>query len=326
MPLWQAVKQTYTKIFQASWKRLISYKIARQALWTTAITILVYIVVIASAAIAIYNHHTTNKVTRFIERLFPYPAAIVDGTVIPLSRYRIEIDTRNHYVSEHNLPTTSEETSKFVINQLIDRTLYAHAITKNGIKLDENDLTNKLQDIYNQVGGQEKLSQFLTQQYGSSASLDLFKTWMRDAATESAVQNQLLVKVTVRHILIATPENATQDQIDAAKTKAQDIKNSITDPSQFGEVAKNKSEDVASRDKGGDFGTTNRGDDAPVLSKDFEDAIFSLPVGKISDPIRSPFGWHIVIVDKRDGTIDLSKKAYTQQLIDQGHVHKMIGL
>jgi parvulin-like peptidyl-prolyl isomerase len=324
-PLWQAVKRTYTALIQATWKKAWGYQSFRRALLIALVAIVAYVVLISGSALAIYKYKTNNTFTRFTEKLFPYPAALVGGSSIPLNRYRTEVSTRTHYASTHNLSTTPAETSQFVIGQLIDRQLYQQALVNNAIKLDEQSLDDKLQEIYDQVGGKEKLSQFLDQQYGPSASLDLFQTWMREAATESAVQNQLLKRATVRHILVAVPENSTEDQVSAAKAKAQEIRASITDVSQFGEIARNRSEDVASRDKGGEFGTTNHGDTAPVLSKDFEDAIFNLPLGQISDPIRTPFGWHIVVVDKREGTIDLSKKAYTEQLRERGNVHIFIG-
>jgi len=325
IPLWQAVKQTYSKLIANQWRALMRYKIIRHALIATGVFIVLYALLISSTAVAIYHYKKDTKFTQAVERLFPYPAAIVNGTVIPLSRYRTEVSARTYYTATQKLTATPQETDSFVINQLEDRELYRQALMNNNITLSDTDLQNKLQDIYTQVGGQDKLITFLHQQYGPDVTLDLFKTWLREAAVESAVQNQLLTRVTLKHILIAVPANATPDQVEAARQNALAIKATITSPDLFASVAREKSEDIASRDNGGEFGTTNRGDDTPILSADFENAIFTLPINVVSDPIRSPYGWHLVLVESRAGTIDMSKKAFTASLFADGHVHTFIG-
>jgi|GEM_PF-4635512 len=325
IPLWQAVKRTYSVIFHDRWRQLTRYRYIRRGLWICLGLIVTYILFVSGTAIAIYHYKKDNKFTHAIERIFPYPAAVVNGTVIPLSRYRIEVSARTNFSATNHLTTTPQETDSFAINQLEERTLYQQALTAHHIALDETDFQNKLQDIYIQVGGEQKFSAFLSQQYGSGVTLDLFQTWLREAAVESAVQDQLLTRVTLKHILVSVPSDATADQVEAARQKAITIKNTITDPSLFGSIARENSDDIATRDNGGEFGTTNRGDDTPILSADFENAIFSLPVGKISDPIRTPYGWDIVDVESRVGTIDMSKKAYTASLFAAGKVHTFIG-
>lgn len=70
----------------------------------------------------------------------------------------------------------------------------------------------------------------------------------------------------------------------------------------FAKVAKEVSECPSSK-VGGDLGEVKRGQ----TSKEFERAAFSLPVGKISDPVRTPFGYHLILVTNRsyqDGFAD----------------------
>jgi peptidyl-prolyl cis-trans isomerase SurA len=59
----------------------------------------------------------------------------------------------------------------------------------------------------------------------------------------------------------------------------------------------------ASASKGGDLGWVLPGDTVP----EFERAMNNLKPGEISDPVRTPFGWHLIQVIER-GTKDVSKE------------------
>jgi len=61
-------------------------------------------------------------------------------------------------------------------------------------------------------------------------------------------------------------------------------------------VAAETSEDPSSANSGGDLGYFRRGQMEPAL----EDAAFTLPIGKVSQPVRTPYGWHLVEPIERD--------------------------
>lgn len=64
----------------------------------------------------------------------------------------------------------------------------------------------------------------------------------------------------------------------------------------FAKVAAEVSEDPASKDAGGDLGFFTRG----RMEKSFEDVAFTAPLNRISEPVRSPYGWHLIEVLERD--------------------------
>jgi hypothetical protein len=72
------------------------------------------------------------------------------------------------------------------------------------------------------------------------------------------------------------------------------VRDRIETGAKFEDQAKLNSEDATSA-KGGDLGWVNPGDTVP----EFEQAMNKLAVGQLSEPIRTTFGWHIIVVDGR---------------------------
>lgn len=72
------------------------------------------------------------------------------------------------------------------------------------------------------------------------------------------------------------------------------IKSRITEGEDFEKLAKEYSK-CPSKDKGGDLGFFNRGQMVP----EFEYAAFSTPVGEVSDPVKTRFGWHLIKVTRK---------------------------
>lgn len=261
-----------------------------------------------------------NRFTLAVEKLYPYPAMSVNSTVVSLKRYRAEVQARKTYAATHGLTSTDAETRQFVRDQLVHHVLYAQALDEAGIVITEGDVDKKLEEIYEQVGGKDKLAKFLQQNYGDSTDLAMFRTWIKESLDESAVKEQLLVHASVRHILVSVPEGSDDKTVAAALEQAKEVKGRITTPDLFGDIAKQYSDDIASRDKGGELGTTPRGDTEPVFSADFEQAVFSQELHTISDPIRSKYGWHLVLVESRAGSIDKSGKQLLEQLKQEGKI------
>ncbi len=83
----------------------------------------------------------------------------------------------------------------------------------------------------------------------------------------------------------------------AALQRVQGLRREIQDGAPFAEVAKRESADSVSAAKGGDLGEFGKGEMDPA----FEKAAFSLPVGTVSEPVLSAFGYHLIKVTKRSG-------------------------
>ncbi|PPD48736.1 MAG: peptidylprolyl isomerase, partial [Methylotenera sp.] len=100
------------------------------------------------------------------------------------------------------------------------------------------------------------------------------------------------------HILIGSGVNATPEQKQEAKDKAQTLLATIKkNPKSFEELAIKNSQDPGSATKGGDLGSFGRG----AMVKPFEEAAFSMKVNEVSDLVESEFGYHIIKLTEISG-------------------------
>lgn len=104
-----------------------------------------------------------------------------------------------------------------------------------------------------------------------------------------------LVELQARHILLNFPEEATDAQRDSVFQRARDLRQRALEGEDFAALAREFSDDAGSAEDGGDLGTFGRGRMVPA----FEEAAFALEPGEISEPVESPFGVHVILVEDR---------------------------
>ena len=105
-----------------------------------------------------------------------------------------------------------------------------------------------------------------------------------------------------RHILIrftgsrVPVREGQKDLSDAeALAKAKEIRVKLVAGGNFEEIAKAESDDTGSGANGGDLGSFGPGQ----MVEEFDKAAFAIPVGQISDPVRTDFGYHLIKIDQR---------------------------
>lgn len=128
----------------------------------------------------------------------------------------------------------------------------------------------------------------------------------RDASQSAP---SMVTQYKARHILVRTSDTVTDAQ---AKAKADTLRARLAGGADFAEVVK-ESEDLNSRGKGGDLGWFSQDEFGP----EFGTAVAALQDNQISQPIRTPAGWHIV---ERTGTRqtdvgDRNRRAQVQETI-----------
>lgn len=125
-------------------------------------------------------------------------------------------------------------------------------------------------------------------------------------------KKQTLVKQEQRrasHILLSLDADADAASVEAAQAKATDLLKRIRGGESFEDVARENSEDPGSAEKGGDLGFFARG----AMVPEFEEKVFTMQPGEISEPVRSQFGFHIIkLVDIKASKIPSFEEVKTE--------------
>jgi parvulin-like peptidyl-prolyl isomerase len=128
-------------------------------------------------------------------------------------------------------------------------------------------------------------------------------------------------EVTARHILIRfkgsrvpQPEGKPELSEEEALERVRELKTKIDGGAAFEEVAREESDDTGSAQTGGSLGSFGRGQMIP----EFENAAFSQEPGVVGEPVRSDFGYHLILVEDRSTkSVDDVRDDIEQQLRPQ---------
>lgn len=126
-------------------------------------------------------------------------------------------------------------------------------------------------------------------------------------------QRNIMAQSRVRHILIKPSTLRSEDEI---LLSLKEIKKRILSGTDFGQVARELSDDKTTSAEGGDLGFISDDD----LASQFAASINSLPLKEISEPIKTQYGWHLVqVVERRqhDATDELRRNQARRLLRDK---------
>lgn len=124
----------------------------------------------------------------------------------------------------------------------------------------------------------------------SAAGLHIVK--LLDVRGGAAAMVERVDQTRARHILIKTTEVLPDSEVEARLLALRE--RMVVGGESFEDLAKVHSEDLSAA-RGGDLGWVYRGDTVP----DFERAMDALDIDEISQPVKSPFGWHLIQVLER---------------------------
>ena len=153
----------------------------------------------------------------------------------------------------------------------------------------------------------------------SPAGFPVVKLVDRRSAGTSAISTAPVTQTHARHILIRPNEIVTEDE---AMRRLRDIKRRVeTGTGDFAELARQYSVD-GSAGRGGDLGWIYPGDTVP----EFERAMNALAPGQVSEPVRTPFGIHLIQVLERrtdaaspDRVRQVARQALRERRIEENY-------
>jgi len=117
--------------------------------------------------------------------------------------------------------------------------------------------------------------------------IDITEEDLRKAYEEEKIAYQTREQRRAAHILLQTDADRSEAQ---AYDKLQEIRTRLAEGEPFDEVAREYSQDPGSAQSGGDLGFASRG----VYVPEFEEALWNLQPGMISEPVKTTFGLHLI--------------------------------
>ena len=207
-----------------------------------------------------------------------------------------------------------EEAKKMFENQLAQKflmeTLLLEEAKKQGLDtVTPEDLLKKKDEIVkegaNQPGAPKNFEEFaekypLGKDKAEQALKDVIviQRLLKKEIEDKVVIDAAEVEKTVKNLKDAA-EKAAKDAA-GAETKIKELKAQLDKvaakdvAAKFAEIAKAES-GCPSKEKGGDLGEFAKGQMVP----EFEKVAFSIEPGKVSDPVKTQFGWHLILVTKK---------------------------
>jgi peptidyl-prolyl cis-trans isomerase SurA len=280
--------------------------------------------------------------------------AVVEDDVILESELQRESVAIVQKIQASNNPMPPDYVlKKQVLEKMIIERLQRHLAEKAGINMSEEMLTNSATDIAQR--NNMTLDQFKQELQSQGMSYQAFLENMRNEIVINQLRGREIgerIKVTDReiehfaetedksgegmgqyhlgHILVAVKEGASADVIKKAADKAEQLVKDLRSGGDFTKTAMSESNDDNAL-KGGDLGWRSKSD-VPSL---FIDVLGKMKAGDVSDPIRSPSGFHIVkmLEAKGVGTQMITKSKVrhilikTNDLVDDEEAQKrLLGL
>ncbi len=117
-------------------------------------------------------------------------------------------------------------------------------------------------------------------------------------------------RVKASHVLIDTRGMKTEPELEEAKKMIEVIKMEIDKGANFDEMAK-KYSNCPSAEKGGDIGFFQR---KGSIVEEFAEVAFGMDAGEISDPVKTQFGYHIIMVTEKEAGQDISYEEVTDMV------------
>jgi len=241
-----------------------------------------------------------------------------------------------------------ETMKKNIVDTLIDRELLYQASRKDGIKVSKKAIDEKIDGLKKRFGKAEDFSKILNKADITEAQLRV--QLKQQMAVQKLVEKKISKGISISdkearafydskqeffkqpeqvrasHILVKVDAKAKEKDVKAARKKIEGIQERLKKGEDFAKLAKETSQCPSSA-KGGDLGFFKRGQ----MVKPFEDAVFSMKTGQVSDIIRTRFGFHIIKATgkKPATTVAFAKvkdkiKGYLKQKKIQEGVKKLV--
>lgn len=238
--------------------------------------------------------------------------AVVNGSVITQKAFQEELGPYLQRMAMTGQKPEGEqlaEEKKKILENLINRELLFQVAQKKGFEADPEAIEEQFNDLKNRFPDEARFQAMLDQMGITADSLrqTIAQRLMIQKLIEQEVGKDFEItdaeakafydkhpvtqpeKVRASHILIKADPDAGEAEKKAARKKLEGIQKKVEAGEDFAELAKAHSEGPSS-DKGGDLSYFGRGQ----MVKPFEDVVFAMETGEVSDIVETRFGYHLI--------------------------------
>ncbi len=237
-------------------------------------------------AAGLYRFGLQGRWVDVVNKTLPFPVAIANGRMIRYADYTQDLSTLRHFYdanaeSQGQVAPSGMELKQNVLNRLVYDTVLQQLVREYAITVDDKELNDQLDAIAAETesGKREDVSTLLQQLYGLN---------------ESEFKQKIILPVLwFQKVEEAVAKDAKYSG--DVKKRAEDVLAEVKKGDKsFEELAQQYSDD-STASVGGDLGFFGK----DVMVKEFEDAAFALPVGGVSDLVKTDYGYHIIKVEEK---------------------------
>lgn len=243
----------------------------------------------------VYGAASENSFRSWIVKNIPLSVASVNGKGVPLRDFETKVADSNYFLEQQKVYNLSlvegaqpENIETYVLDRMIDLALLEEIAKEYDVSVSDDDVRAYYDDFIVPQDAQGGV--------GIARDLELYYGWTPEEFMEHELY-PVVLKIAVTKALRMDEKNNKSALEEAEKIRA-DIEKNTAKP--FSDFAKEFSADAATAESGGMIGFIARGQYDP----EFEEAVFALEIGEVSDPIRSDIGYHIVKLTNRDDDAD----------------------
>lgn len=215
--------------------------------------------------------------------------------------------------------TMGEIMRQNTLDNMVRFEIYKQDAEEKGIKITDKDVDAEYKKMVDMYGGEEKLQDALKE---NNLTADQMREYMKTNLLMQQYQQKMLKELEPTEEELKKYYEGHKDEFKTAeashilvktKEEAEAIKKELDGGADFAKLAKEKSLDTGSAQNGGSLGQFSPGQ----MVKEFDEKVFSMKPGEISDPVKTQFGFHIIKLEKISNDFKGAKDAVKEAVIQE---------
>jgi parvulin-like peptidyl-prolyl isomerase len=237
--------------------------------------------------------------------------ATVNGEKITRGEVQIRTDqmiSMNPKAYEKMNEKQKEGMLSATLSRMIENKIVLQEAAKEGIQVSDEEVNRSLESLRRQYPTDKELAEVFKKAH---TTIEMNRNDNRNYILTRKLENKMIQQIQIsendienyweqnrpylvrdmvkaKHILVKTEE------------EAKEVEKKLKKGEKFDALAKQYSQDATSKDRGGELGWITK----ERVVKEFGDAAFSLKVGKISPPVKTQYGYHLIMVEGKKNKDD----------------------